>query len=219
MQNFSVVVPLYNKETHIKRTIDSVLAQTVKDFELIIVDDGSTDQSAFIVKSYTDSRIRLIQQNNSGVSAARNRGIREAKANYIAFLDADDKWEPIYLETISELIKNYPHAGIYSTSYKLVYSNKKIKNITIKGFRKGRNHGIVKNFFYRAFYDGSPIHTCVACVPKKVFGEVGFFKENITFFEDFEMWFRIIVKYSLACSSKICAFKYNNAENRISRTF
>ena len=90
---FPVVIPLYNKEVYIKNTLNSVLAQTIKDFEIIVVNDGSTDKSAEVVKSLSDPRIRLINQVNAGVSVARNRGINEAKADLIAFLDGDDEWK------------------------------------------------------------------------------------------------------------------------------
>ena len=92
----SVVIPLYNKEKYIKRAIESVLNQTFQKFEIIVVNDGSTDKSAEIVQNIKDPRIRLINQKNAGVSAARNRGIQEAKYEYIAFLDADDFWEKIF---------------------------------------------------------------------------------------------------------------------------
>jgi glycosyltransferase involved in cell wall biosynthesis len=105
--NVSVVIPLYNKAPYIQRAIDSVLAQTYADFELIIVDDGSTDGSGDIVRQYADPRIRLIVQENAGPGAARNRGLREANAEYIAFLDADDEWLPMYLEEQLRLFQQY----------------------------------------------------------------------------------------------------------------
>ena len=89
----SVVIPLYNKEKQIKRTLQSVLTQTFQDFEIVIVNDGSTDNSTIEVEKIKDSRIRLIHQENAGVSAARNKGIEEAKYELIAFLDADDEWK------------------------------------------------------------------------------------------------------------------------------
>ena len=89
----SVVIPLYNKEKQIKRTIQSVLTQTFQDFEIVIVNDGSTDNSTIEVEKIKDSRIRLIHQENAGVSAARNKGIEEAKYELIALLDADDEWK------------------------------------------------------------------------------------------------------------------------------
>ena len=92
----SVVIPLYNKEEQIADTLQSIFAQTFQDFEIVIVDDGSTDNSVEEVEKFDDSRIRLIHQTNAGVSAARNRGIEEARGELIAFLDADDEWKPEY---------------------------------------------------------------------------------------------------------------------------
>lgn len=114
-KTFSVIVPLYNKGTMVGRSISSVLAQTYQDFELIIVDDGSTDNSRQIAESYLgDIRVKLIAQKNKGVSAARNRGLKEAKGDYIAFLDADDEWLPYYLETVLFEALKFPKAGLIS---------------------------------------------------------------------------------------------------------
>jgi glycosyltransferase involved in cell wall biosynthesis len=113
---FSIVIPLYNKEKYIKRAITSVLDQTIQDFEIIVVNDGSTDNSTNIVKSITDNRIKLINQENQGVSVARNTGIENTKNEYIAFLDADDKWEPYFLEEIRKLIEINKSAGLFATN-------------------------------------------------------------------------------------------------------
>ncbi len=94
----SVIVPLYNKAPYVRRALDSVAAQTFRDFELIVVDDGSTDEGASVVESFGDVRVRLIRQENAGPGAARNRGIKEARGEVLAFLDADDEWLPTYLE-------------------------------------------------------------------------------------------------------------------------
>jgi len=110
---FTIVIPLYNKAHTIIRTLQSVLDQTLTDFEVLIIDDGSTDNSVSEIENYTnDSRIRIIRQQNRGVSVARNVGIKEAKRNYIAFLDGDDEWVPEYLQKVSEAIDEYPEAGL-----------------------------------------------------------------------------------------------------------
>jgi glycosyltransferase involved in cell wall biosynthesis len=111
MPFFSVIIPLYNKAPYIRRSLNSVLVQSFKDFELIVVDDGSTDEGGSLVASYTDPRIRLIRQENAGVSAARNRGVVVAKAAWIAFLDADDEYFPNFLEKMHEAIVNHPEIG------------------------------------------------------------------------------------------------------------
>ena len=102
----SVIIPTYNRGRCIQRSIDSVLSQTYKDIELIIVDDGSTDQTEEVVKKYEDPRIRYIKAGHGGAGAARNRGVFEAKGEYIAFQDSDDYWQPQKLERQLERMKN-----------------------------------------------------------------------------------------------------------------
>ena len=108
---FSVVMPLFNKEDSVPSTIRSILSQTYSNYELIIINDGSTDLSRERAASFSDPRIQIIDQQNLGVSAARNRGIKAASNPYIAFMDADDIWEPEYLQTQRKLIQDYPEAG------------------------------------------------------------------------------------------------------------
>ena len=114
---FSIVIPLYNKENLIEYSIRSILSQTFQDFEIIVVNDGSTDNSVSIAESVMDSRIRIINQTNAGVSAARNRGIKEARYNLIAFMDADDEWKPDYLDTQYRLIQKYPECSVFACNY------------------------------------------------------------------------------------------------------
>ena len=116
---FSVIIPLYNKVPYIRKALESVLAQTYTDYELIIVDDGSTDGSAEIAEAFLQElpASRLLKQKNAGVSATRNNGFSVSSAEYIAFLDADDWWEPTYLERMAQLIEDYPDAGLYACNY------------------------------------------------------------------------------------------------------
>ena len=113
---FSVVIPLYNKRNSLKACIESVLNQSYKDFELIVVDDGSTDGSKEIVREFEDKRIRLIEKKNGGVSSARNLGVRSARNSWIAFLDGDDIWTKWHLETIVRLAESEPLAMVLSSS-------------------------------------------------------------------------------------------------------
>ena len=123
--SYSIVIPMYNKANVVMDTINSVREQTFKDFECIIVDDGSTDDSVLVVEKYLreDARFRLIKKHNGGVSSARNEGIRQAKKPYIAFLDADDLWNKYYLEVMSFLIDSLPNNGIYGCGWRHLYGS------------------------------------------------------------------------------------------------
>src|SRR5690606_18820867 len=114
---FSIVIPLYNKEQSVTNTLQSVLNQTFTEFEVVIVNDGSTDNSVEKVEAFNDPRIRLIHQANAGVSAARNKGIKEANYEWIAFLDADDLWMEDHLQVLNQMIQEYPEYKVFCTSY------------------------------------------------------------------------------------------------------
>ena len=107
----SVVIPLYNKAPYILRALDSTARQTFGEFEVIVVDDGSTDGGDAIAARYPDPRFRIVRQANAGPGAARNRGIREAQAPLVAFLDADDCWRPTYIETDVRILEEHPEAA------------------------------------------------------------------------------------------------------------
>jgi len=210
---FSVVIPLYNKEKHISRAINSVLNQTTKEFELIIVDDGSEDFSVMQVEKFTDPRIRLIKQSNSGVSSARNKGIELARYEYIGFLDADDAWEPNFLETIENLIKRYPDAGVFATAYQFAdncYGRTLPENILSIPINW---EGIVDDYF-RLALKKSLISASSVVIPKRTFTEVGMFHEGLKRGEDLEMWCRIALNYDIAFSNKACATYFLDASNR-----
>ena len=123
---FSVVIPLYNKSEHIIHTLESVLAQTMEDFEILVIDDGSSDDSLEMAQKVASPKIRIFQQKNQGVSVARNVGIENARGEYISFLDADDVWHADYLQTIDQLTKNYPQSDIYVTAYEVLMKDGKI---------------------------------------------------------------------------------------------
>ena len=119
----TVVIPLYNKQDTIQRALQSVFTQTVQPEEIIVVNDGSSDGSEKVVESMYHQLVKLIHQPNAGVSSARNFGIKEAKGDWIAFLDADDFWDIDFLETIMDLNTNYPEARVIMTAYKYFYEN------------------------------------------------------------------------------------------------
>jgi len=143
MPEVSVVIPLYNKAPYIARALASVITQTCQDFEVIVIDDGSTDGGAEIVRRLDDTRIRVIRQENRGVSAARNRGIESARTDFIAFLDADDEWTPTHLEALLRLRDRYPHAGAYGTAYLIKRADLAIRFHQSTRTVYRRNHGKV----------------------------------------------------------------------------
>jgi len=210
---FTVVIPLYNKEDHILRAINSVLNQTHKEFELIVVDDGSTDSSVKKVKTFSDSRIRLVQQDNQGVSSARNKGIKLAKYDHIGFLDADDAWKPHFLETISKLIVKYPYAGAYATAYEIVKSSSKtVLPKSILNFEKNWE-GIIDDYFKYALKNPL-ISASSVVIPKKILNDIGLFSVGIKRGEDLEVWCKIALNYDIAFSNQICATYFHDANNR-----
>lgn len=204
---FSVVIPLYNKEQSIANTIQSVLDQTFQDFEIVVVNDGSTDKSAEIVERINGSRIRLIHQENGGVSSARNRGIKEAVRDWIAFLDGDDLWKVNHLEEVAEMIKLFPNDKVFTTSFE--YSDGR------KLFKHPRKSKIfkVENYFKEALKE-SLIWTSVVTVHKSCFDKVGAFNPKLSRGEDLDMWARLAREYDVVKSSEVTAVYRVEAENR-----
>lgn len=153
MPEVSVVIPLYNKAPYIARALASVITQTCQGFEVIVIDDGSTDGGAEIVRRLDDTRIRVIRQENRGVSAARNRGIESARTDFIAFLDADDEWMPTHLEALLRLRDRSPHAGAYGTAYLIKRADLAIQvpSIDADGIPPEPWEGLLPNYFRAAF--------------------------------------------------------------------
>ena len=235
---FSVIIPLYNKAPYIRKALESVLAQTYTDYELIIVDDGSTDGSFTIAKQFIDERLKikgtedevkgyrlkvkgkensgaetngyklspinykLIRQANSGVSAARNAGVAQAHAEYIAFLDADDWWEPTYLEHMAQLINDYPDAGLYASNYYYHKDGINIIKVDIPTGYFNYPTEYFKNF-------AMPVWTGATMIPRKVYDEMGGFPFGIKLGEDFLLWAKIALQYKGAFLNEPLAY-YNN---------
>lgn len=216
---FSIVIPLYNKEKHIEKTLQSVFDQTFQDFEILVVNDGSTDQSLKVTENITDRRIHIISIKNSGVSHARNVGISKAKADFVAFLDADDLWKKDHLENLRQLIKDFPDCGLYATAY-IKQTKETFLECNFKGIpNKGDWSGVVEDYFQSSIYNSIAWASAVA-IPKKTFEEVGFFDEKITLGagEDTDMWIRIALKRPVAFNNKISAIHNLYAENRLSNS-
>lgn len=194
----SVVIPLYNKEKSIATTLQTVLNQTFQNFEIVIIDDGSTDCSVKEVKKVIDSRIRLIQQSNAGVSAARNRGIKEAKGEFIAFLDADDEWKPYYLEKQYELTQKYPECSVFACNYEFKDIQGKVMPTIIRKLPFKGEDGILSNYFEVASCSHPPICSISIMVKKRAIQSIGGFPIGIKSGEDLLTWARLAVNEKIA---------------------
>jgi len=199
---FSIVIPLYNKERHIKNTIESVLNQTFEDFEIIIVNDGSTDRSAEVVKSIPDQRIKLFTTKNQGASNARNFGIDKATSEFVALLDADDYWYPFYLQEQKRLIDKYPEEFVFSTAQKILKYGKRYPCQYSIDFGEAMD-GIVN--YFQASLMSSIIHTSAVVIHKDVFKNIGLFNPKIESGQDTDLWIRIGLEYSVTFSKRICS--------------
>jgi len=205
----SIVMPLFNKEKEVNRAIRSVLSQTVKDFELIVVNDGSTDNGPTVVNKFIDSRIRIINQKNCGVSLARNKGIGEARSDLIAFLDADDEWAPDFLENIMGLKSKYLSCDVFGTRYFLSLPTGRKHPTVIKGIPHDMKDGILTNYFSVAAQSDPPLWTSAVAVTKKAIEAVGGFPGGVTAGEDLLTWARLATQFQIAYSIKPCATFYS----------
>ena len=199
MPKISVIIPIFNKEKYIKKSLESVINQSFKDFEIIIIDDGSTDKSAEIIGNFKDKRIHFFQQENKGVSYTRNRGVSLAKSDLIAFLDADDIWFDKHLQTIVYLAEKYPYAQFFGTAYQIKYNDKFIKKF-IFDFN-GLNDFILKKFY--KYIKGSPIfYTSNFGIRKDIFEKEKGFRTDLHG-EDTELFYRLGFKYNFAYSKAV----------------
>ena len=201
---FSVILPLFNKAPYVEKTIESVLGQTFGDFELIVVDDGSTDSSFEMARKAfrDDPRCRILHQNNSGVSLARNNGVAVSSGDYICFIDGDDWWDSRFLERIDWLIREYPEAGIYGTNYYYVKNGR--QRVCVKFAETGYIN------YCRVYAEGMamPLTSISVALSPRVFNENGGFKPGLKLGEDFDLWIRIALRHKVAFLNEPLAF-YN----------
>ena len=211
---FSVIIPLYNKAPYVAKAIESVLGQTYRDFEVIVIDDGSTDQSLEVAKTFENKSITIVSQPNSGVSTARNNGVKLAKYPYICFLDADDWWHPTFLEEMKRLITDFSDAGIYGSGYYIVKNGQ--ERIAPIGVPQGFERGIIDYCEVYAKILCMPLTSISVAIPKHIFDEEEGFKSKLKFGEDFDLWIRIALKHKVILVNKPLAY-YNQDVDRNNR--
>jgi glycosyltransferase involved in cell wall biosynthesis len=212
MAFFSVIIPLYNKENFIENTIKSVLQQTFADFEIIIINDGSTDKSEEIVLNIQDKRIRYYNKKNEGVSLTRNFGITLANADFISFLDADDYWYPDFLKVMFDYCTRFPQQKIFASAIEIETTKKTFP----------AQYSINKEFdfelvnYFKASTKESAILTSSAVFNKEIFTKIGVFDPKIKSGQDTDLWIRIGLEYPILFIWKILV-RYIHDENSLSK--
>lgn len=210
----SIIIPLYNKERYISETIYSVINQTFDDFEIVVINDGSTDTSEAIVATIEDERLRVISIANSGVSVARNTGIAEANYDWIAFLDADDWWAPTFLSEIVQAIETYPDHSIFATGRSRVFKNETERYshefLPSNGKTKTLN-------YYKTISKYLPlINSSNVIVKKSIFEEYGYFNLGQKKHEDHDLWLRICREQEIVFINKPLSFYRKTVEDSAS---
>lgn len=190
MPKVSVIIPAYNSMAYLPKTVESVLNQTFADFELLIVDDGSSDRTVEWVSQLTDSRIKLITQKNQGASVARNTGIAQAQGELIAFLDNDDLWKPTKLEQQIRCLEQHPHAGLVHTWMVLIDEHGTSTGRVITSNAEG--------FVWQQLVEQDTVLNSSVLVRRECFDAVGVFDPTIPRTGDWEMWLRVAACYPFA---------------------
>lgn len=202
MTYFSVVIAVFNKEKYIADTLKSVLAQTYQNFEIVILNDGSTDNSEAEIMKFTDPRIRYFSKENQGAGAARNFVIKEAKNEYIALMDADDYWYPNHLKEHQKMIIKFPEEFVFATATEIKRNGKTFKNqysIQTNGIDP-----VLVNYF-KASQLESILLSISTVVKKEIFENVGWYNSKIKSGEDTDLYVRIGLGYKVVFSPKITA--------------
>ncbi len=194
----SIIMPLYNKADVVLTSIASVQSQTFRDWELVVIDDGSTDAGPEQAAALDDKRIRLIRQSNAGVSAARNRGISEARCELLAFLDADDTWQAGYLQAIVALARDFPQARWFATSYLIRHPRDGEYQARLRGVPAGFQRGVLDDYFAVAAVSDPPVNSSVVSVFRSAMQDIGGFPEGIASGEDLLTWARLAARFPLA---------------------
>lgn len=214
----SVVIPLYNKEPYILRAINSVISQESPPSEIIVVDDGSTDNGGEVIRSLNELWVRYIPQVNAGECAARNRGITEARYPLIAFLDADDEWKPDFLSRIYKLAALFPEAGAFATSAEIIRSDHSHGYPSLGNLPAEPWVGLIPDFF-ELFQYGYPFNASSIAIPKRILEEVGGFPPGVKVSGDVACWVKIALRYPIAFDTARAVIYHQDAQNRVGHRF
>ena len=207
-------MPLYNKAPYVAKAINSVLSQAFTDYELVIMDDGSSDNSYAVASESIDGQAHchIHRQPNAGASMARNNAVALSRGDYLCFLDADDWWAPSFLEEMSRLIDGYPDAGIYGTNYTIVNETRHKTRTAPIGVDDGFERGYINYCQVFARTLAMPLWTGATCLSRLVFDEFGGFRPQIKIGEDFDLWIKVALKYKVAFLNKPLSFYYQDSD-------
>jgi glycosyltransferase involved in cell wall biosynthesis len=197
----SVVIPVYNGAATIDRALNSVLAQSIADIKIFVVDDGSIDDSAALIQAHTDPRITLLQQINRGVGAARNRGIEAASTEWVAFLDCDDEWDPDFLDTVLNIVDAYPECAVAATGYRFKHASGNVEELVIPDLPSQPWEGVMDSYFKWAARSYPPICSSAVMVRKEALDSIEGFAEGVPIGEDLVTWANLALNHSVAYSS------------------
>ena len=210
MFDCSAVIPVYNRKDRIQQTIESVLNQSVLPREIIVVDDGSTDGTSEFVKS-TFPDVKVVTQANQGVSAARNKGIKEAKGEWVAFLDSDDEWLPTKLEMQSSWLRNHPNIKICHCDEIWIRNQVRVN--------PGKRHKKQGGWIYLNCLPLCVISPSAVVINQEVFDEVGMFDENLPTCEDYDLWLRITQRFEVGYIDQQLLVKYGGHSDQLSKAY
>lgn len=205
--NISVIIPTYNRKHTLARAIDSVLIQTYKPYEIIVIDDGSDDGTSDWINNKFPS-IRLIQQPNLGVSSARNKGVYESRGDWIALLDSDDEWRPNKLERQIRYLKNNSKILFCHTNEIWIRNGIRIN--------QGKKHQKYGGMIFEKCLDMCRISPSSSLFHKKILNDVGYFDESLNVCEDYDLWLRVTSKYPVLFIDELLIIKYGGHKDQLS---
>lgn len=211
MEQITVIIPTYNRQEHLKRSVNSVLKQSYQNFQLIVVDDGSTDGSAFYIENLAHPKIKLITQNNRGVSSARNIGIVAAQTEWIAFLDSDDEWFPQKLQAQVDFIQKNPHLEFIHSNE--IWNRNGVRVNPPKKFDKSNDE------IFRRSLEMCLISPSTVMMKKSLAEKHGRFNEEFIICEDYDLWLKILARQEVGFMSDHLITKYGGHEDQLSTKY
>lgn len=206
----SVIIPTYNREAVLRKAIESVQAQSFRDWELIVVDDGSTDNSRTMVEGFNDSRIQYIYQANQGVSVARNLGVGQSSGYWLAFLDSDDRWLPKKLEKQLELLEKEKTAWAHTDE---IWIRNKVR------VNPHKKHAKPEGRIYLKCLPLCVVSPSSVMIQRAVFDEVGAFDPLLPAAEDYDLWLRLAARYPISLQREFLIEKTGGHADQLSGTF